>query len=200
MSILTENWHTWYILEVLIANPELYFQISDPKIRFRANFGRKNSSCLFLLKIGMHGIFLMPILILTLAFWIYLHKSIFGEIWGKKSQNCSFCLKNCTHVIPSFLIFVPSLVSWISKPKSIFGQIWTEKLKAVQVGWKLAHGLSRRCWFLFSHYFSLFPKLIPFSDKFGPKNSVVHFDENWHTWYIEQADCYSGNSFLNCQP
>ena len=43
--------------------------------------------------------------------------------------------------------------------------------------------------------------LNPFLDKFGPKNSKLFtVTENWHTWYIEDADSYSDNSFLNCEP
>ena len=120
---------------------------------------------------------------------------------GQKSQSCLFCIKIGTHVISRLLILVPTLVFWISKPKSIFGQIWVEKLKVVQFGWKLAHRVSGRCWFLFRNYFSQFWNLNPFLDKFWPKNSKLFiFTENWHTWYIEDADSYSYNSFLNCQP
>ena len=43
--------------------------------------------------------------------------------------------------------------------------------------------------------------LNPLLDKFEPKNSKLFIlIENWHTWYIEDADSYSDNSFLNCQP
>ena len=99
------------------------------------------------------------------------------------------------------LILVPTLVFWISKPKSIFGQIWKEKLKVVQFDWKLAYRVSWRCWFLFQHCFSQFQTLNPFLDKFGSKNSKLFIlTENWHTWYIEDADSYSDNSFLNCLP
>ena len=139
-------------------NPGFEFWNSDPKIDFWVNFGRKSQSCLFFLKIGMHGILMM-------------------------------------------LILIPTLVFWISDPKSIFGQIWAKKVKVVQFGWKLAHRVSRRCWFLFRHYFSQFPTLNPFLDKFGSKNSKLFIlTKNWHTWYIEDADSYSDNSFLNCQP
>ena len=43
--------------------------------------------------------------------------------------------------------------------------------------------------------------LNPFLGKFGPKKfkfSVL--PENWHTEYIEDADLYSGISFLTFQP
>ena len=67
--------------------------------------------------------------------------------------------------------------------------------------WKLAYSVPRRCWFLLRHYYSQFPTLNPFLDKFGLKNSNFFIlTENWHTWYVEDADSYSGNSFLIANP
>ena len=38
----------------------------------------------------------------------------------------------------------------------------------------------------------------PFLVKFGPKKSKLFvLSENWHTWYLEDADTYSDISFLN---
>ena len=71
------------------------------------------------------------------------------------------------HSILAMLILIPTLVFWFPNPKSIFGEIWVKKVKVVQFGWKLTHMVSRRCWFLFRHYFSLFPTLNPFLDKLG---------------------------------
>ena len=127
-----------------------------------------------------------------LSFWNSDFKIHFWTNLDQKSQSCLFYLKIGTHVISRFLILVPILVFWISKPKSIFGQIRIEKLKVVQFGWKLAHRVSRQCWFLFQHYVSKFPTLNPFLDKFGPKNSKLFIlTENWHTRYIEDVDSYS---------
>ena len=48
--------------------------------------------------------------------------------------------------------------------------------------------VSRRCWFLFKHYFFEFPTKNPFYGKFGPKKSKLFvLPENWHTWYLEDA-------------
>ena len=64
-------------------------------------------------------------------------------------------------------------------------------------GWKLAHRVSPQCCFLFPHYFSQFPTLNPFLDKFGSKNSKLFIlTKNWHTWYISDADSYSDNIFF----
>ena len=118
-----------------------------------------------------------------------------------KIQSCPFFLKIGTHGIFMVLILIPTLVFWISDTKFIFGKIWTKKVKVVQFSWKLAHRVSRRCWFLFRHYFPQLPTLNPFLDKFGSKNSKLFIlTKNWHTWYIEDADSYSDNSFLKCQP
>ena len=129
--------------------------------------------------------------------WHLHNTDFYSNIYAKKVK---VCLNIGTHVISWLLILFPTLVFSISNPKSIFGQIWNEKRKAVQFGWKLAHRVSRRCWFLLCHYFSQFPTLNPFSDKFGPKNSKLFIlTKNWRTWCIEDADSYSGNSFLNCR-
>ena len=102
-----------------------------------------------------------------------------------------------THDILAMLILIPTLVFWISDPKFIFGQICSKKVKVVKFGWKLTHRVSRRCWFLFRHYFSQFPTLNPFLDKFGSKNSKLFIlTKNWHTWYIRDADSYSDNIFF----
>ena len=127
---------------MLIPNPELSFWNFDTKIYFWANFGQRSQSCLFCLKIGTHCILRMLILIPTLVFWISNSNFIFGQIWAKKVKVVCFNWK-LAH---------------------------TKKLKVVQFGWKLAHRVSRRCWFLFRHYFSQFPTLNPFLDKFESKN------------------------------
>ena len=101
LTILTENWHIWYI-----RGADSEPRHSEPKIRFWANLGRKNQTCLFCLKIGTNG-------------------------------------------ISRILVLISTLVFWISNQKPIFGQIWAKKVEVVCFAWKLAHLVSRRCWFLF---------------------------------------------------
>ena len=120
----------------------------------------------------------------------------FGKFGSKKSKFYVFP-EIGTHGILTIPILIPKLVFWISNPKSIFGQIRAKKVKVIQFGWKLAHRVSRQCWFLFRHYFSQFPTLNPFLDKFGSKNSKLFIlTKNWHTWYIRDADSYSDNIFF----
>ena len=155
---------------------------------------------MFCLKIGAHIISRMLIQNTDLDFWNFDPKLYFGANLVPKIQRCPFCLKIGTHCISSILIFIQTLVFWISKPKSILGEIWAEKLRVVQFGWKLAHRVSRRSWFLIQHYFSQSLTRNPFLDKSGPRNSKLFIlTENWQTWYIEDADSYSNNSFLNFQ-
>ena len=85
MSILTENWQTWYI-GVLISNPDLDFWNSYPKIYFWQNLGPKIQSCLFCLKISALSISRMLIPNPDLAFEILIPKSNFGQNWPKKSK------------------------------------------------------------------------------------------------------------------
>ena len=67
LFVLPENWYTWYFKDA-----DFYSNISflnfQPQIPFWANFGQKNQSCPFFLKIGTHGICRMLILIPTLVF------------------------------------------------------------------------------------------------------------------------------------
>ena len=137
------------MLEVLFPNPDLDFWNSDPKIHFWANSGPKCQSCLLCLKIGAHSISRMLILNPDLDFWNFVDKIHFWANLGPKTQ--SFCLKIGTHGISRMLILIPTLISWISNPNFLFGQIWAKKVKVVRFNWKLAHMISRGCWFLFQH-------------------------------------------------
>ena len=172
-----------------------------PQNPFLGKFGAKKSKLSIKLKIDTHGISEVQIPNPNVDFWNSIPKIHFWANLGWKSQSFPFFLKIGTHGISTMLILVPPLVFWISNPKSFFGKIWTEKVKVVQFGWKLAHRVSRRCWFFCRHYFSQFPTLNLFLDKFGLKNSQLFIlTKNWHAWYIEDADFYFDNIFLTCQP
>ena len=197
LFILTENWPKWHLGS---ADSKSGLKILKfwPRNSFLGKFGLKKS----LFPENWHtwnldnGDFSSNISFLNFETEIHFWANL-----DQKSQSCLFCLKIGTHVISKLLILVPTWAFSVSKPKSILGQIWTEKLKVVQFGWKLAYRVSRRCWFLCQHYFSQVPTLILFLDKFGPKNSKLFIlTENWSTWYIEDADSYFDNSFLNCLP
>ena len=169
---------------MLIPNPDLEFWNFDPKIHFWANLGPKCKVLRFVWKL-VH-------LVSQRCWFLFQHWfcefqmliSFLGKFGPKNSKlsiltenlgsadsesglrflklSFLFGLKIDTHGILMMLILIPALVLWISDPKSIFGKIWSKKVKAVQFGWKLAHRVSRLCWFLFRHYFSQFPVLNPF--------------------------------------
>ena len=144
MSILTENWHTWYIGRV-----DSESRNTDPKIHFWANLDPKIQSCPFCLKIVTHSMSRILIRNRDIAFLKFRLKINFCANLIPKIQSCQFCLKVGTHGTSRMLILIPTLVSWISNPNFLFGQIWVKKVKAVCFNWKLTHMIFQGCWFLF---------------------------------------------------
>ena len=198
---------THRISRMLIPNPDLDFWNIDSKIHFWASLGPRSQSCPFCLKIGTYGISRMLILIPPLVFWISNPNFLFGQIWAKKVKVVSFAWKlvhmlsrGCWFLFPHYFSEFQNLNPFLGKFEPKNSKLYSfEKLSCQS--WKLTYRVFRRCWFLFRHYFSQFPTLNPFLDKFGLKNSkFLVLTENWHTWYIEDADSYSNNSFLNRQP
>ena len=109
------------------------------------NFGGKNQSCLFCLKIGTHGILEVLIPNPHLDF-------LNSDPKIHLSESCPFFLEIVTHSISRIIILIPILVFWIFNPKSIFGQIWSKNFKVVCFTGKWRHRVwCRGCWFLFRH-------------------------------------------------
>ena len=129
LSILTEDWHTWYTGGVDSESKHRFLKFR-PQNPFLGKFGPKKSKVSVLLD-----------------FWNSDPKIHFWENLGPKSQRCLFCLKIGTHVISRMLILIPTLVFWISNPSFLFGQIWVKKVKVVHFNWKLAHLASWKCRF-----------------------------------------------------
>ena len=148
MSILTENWHTWYFGGV-DSESRLRFLKFQPQNPFLGKFGPKNSK--FCLKIGAHSISRMLIPNPDLNFSNFDPKIHFWANLGPKIQSCPFCLKIGTYGISRMLILIPTLAFWISNPIFLFGQISAKNVKVVRFNWKLAQMISRECWFLFQH-------------------------------------------------
>ena len=182
-------------MEVLILNPDLDFWNSDPKIHFWANLGPKSQSCPFSLKIGSHGISRMLIFIPTLVFWISHPKFIFGKISAKKVVKVVRFFWKLAHMVSREDANSYSKIFFrISNSKFLFGQIWAKKVKT----WKLAPVVSRGCWFLLQYLFSEFQTRNRFLGRSAPKKSNLFIlPENWHTWYLEDADSYFNICFLN---
>ena len=103
-------------------------------------------SCPFSLKIGAHGI--LEVLILDPDIEVSTSKSVFGQIWVENWKL--FILTENWHTC--YLEDADSFSDisfWVSNSKSILGQISAKKVKLVRFAWKLAHMVSRGCWFLF---------------------------------------------------
>ena len=134
MSILTQNWHAWYI-GGLHCESRLRFLKFRPQNSFLGKFGSKNSK-LFVLSENWYkytsSISRMLILNPDLEFWNFDTKIHFWANLGPKSQSCSFCQKIGTHGrYLKIMILLPISVFWISNPNFLFGQIWAKKVKAV---------------------------------------------------------------------
>ena len=130
MSILTENWYTWYIGGVDFASRLRFLKFSSQN-PFLGKLGPKIQSCPFCLKIGAHSISRMLIPNPDLGFWNFDPKIKFWLNLGPKSQSCPFSLKIGTLDISRMLILIPTLVSWILNPNFLYAQIWAKKFKVV---------------------------------------------------------------------
>ena len=170
MSILIENWLTWYL-----GGPD------SESSHFWPNLGLKIRICSFWLKIGTHGILRMRILIPTLVSWISDKKSILGKFWPKiwklslLSKNKDTWYLKDADSFPnfSFLNFLPQ-----NRFFNYFGPKKT-KLPVVSESWLI--------WYLedVASYSNIsFLKFRPqnqFLGKFGLKNTKLYFlAENWH--------------------
>ena len=94
LSILTENWHPWYIGGV-DSKSRLWFLKFLPQNPFLRKFGPKNSK----LKIGTHSLSRMLIPNPGLDFWNSGPKIQFWANLGPKIQSCLFCLEISAHSI-----------------------------------------------------------------------------------------------------
>ena len=118
----------YYLLEVLIPNPELDFWNSEPKIHFWANVSPKIQNCSFSLKIGTHGISRMLILIPTLVFWISNPYFLFWQIWAKTVKVVHFNWKLHAWYLEDADSY--SSISFMNFQLYIlFGQIWAKNVK-----------------------------------------------------------------------
>ena len=113
MSILTENWHTWYNGGA-DSKSRVRFLKFWPQSLLLGKFGSKIQNCPFCLKIGTHNISRRLISNPDLDFWNFDRKIHFWANLGPQIQSCPFCLKIGTHGISRMLIIIPALVLWIS--------------------------------------------------------------------------------------
>ena len=150
LSILPENWQSWYIggadsesrLRILKFQPQKFFW---------ANLVWKSRSCLLGLRIGTHDILKELILHPDLIFWNSDPKILFWTNLGRKFKVVRFAWKLAHMVSWRSWFCIRTQFLKILTATSIFGPIWAEKVKVVIFAWKLAHRVFRRCCFLFLH-------------------------------------------------
>ena len=177
LSFISEHWCAWYLKDADFESRirSLKFRLQNP---FLDKFGPKNSK-LSVLSENWYAWCLKDadsysnISFLNFKSWFPFWENLAVQIpnldfdfwnsrpkiksWANlswKSHSCPFFLKTGMHGMLTMLILIPTLVFWISDPKSIVGKTCAKKVKVAQFGWKLVHRVSRRCWFLFRHYFS----------------------------------------------
>ena len=119
LSILPENWQSWYIGG---ADSESRLRASKFRLQksFWGEFGLKSKSCSFDLKISTHDILEELILHPDLVFQNSNLKILFWANLVRKSKSCPFCLKIGTHGTLEELILHPDLVFLNSDPKILF--------------------------------------------------------------------------------
>ena len=172
MSILTENWHTWYFGGV-DSKSRFRFWNSDHKIHFWANLGLKSQSCLFCLKIGPQSISRMPIPNPDLNFWNFDLKIHFWSNFGPKIQSYPFCLKIGAHSLSN-----PDLDFSNFDPKIHFWANLGPKTQSCPFCLKIGtHGISRILILIQTLVFWISNPSFPFGQILAKKVKVVRF--NW---------------------
>ena len=124
---------------------------------------------------------------------------------GRKIKSCPFWLTIGTHGIFKVLIPNPDLDFWNSNPKIHFWANLGPKSKTCQFCLKIGTHVISRMLILFPRKLILVLVLVfwisyqkSILGKFGPKKSKFSIlSENWHIWYLKEADSCSGSSFLN---
>ena len=172
MSILTENWHRWYIGGVDFES-RLRFLKFRPQNPFLDKFGPKNSKLSVLSEHWCTQYLKDADSKSRLRFLKFQPRNHFWSNLGPKTQSCPFCLKIGSHGISRMLILIPTLASWISNPNLLFGQICAKKVKVVRFNWNWY------AWYLGSadsesglRFLKFWPQN-PFFGKFGPKKSKL---------------------------
>ena len=126
LSVLPENWHSWYI-----GGADSKSRLRTSKFRsqnsFLGKFGPKIQSCPFCLKIGTHGILKVLIRNLGIEFRNSEAKVLFWANLGCKFKVVCFAWKLALMVYWRCWFCIRTQFFKIPTPKSTFGPIWAEK-------------------------------------------------------------------------
>ena len=129
LSVLTENWHTWY-LGGADSESGLRFLKFWLQNLFLGKFGPKKSTLDVLPDENWHTCYFKDAdSYSNMSFLNFQPKIYFLANLGRKSQSCLFYLKIVTQNIRTMLTLIPTLIFWNFKPKSIFGQVWVKKVE-----------------------------------------------------------------------
>ena len=150
LSILTENWHTWYLGDADFGSG-LTFSKLWPENLFLGKFGPKKSKLSVLPENWHTWYFDDANSYSNISFLNFKTLIQFWANLGRKSQSYLFWWKICARGISKMLILILALVFWISNPEPIFGQIWAGKVKAVYFAWKLAHTHTHTHIYIYTH-------------------------------------------------
>ena len=135
-------------------------------------------------------------------------KLSFAQIWFQIKKRFSFCLKIGWYTwYLKMLIFLSTIVFWISDPKTHFLVNLGEKVKSFLGKFRPKNQSSPfflkigtdgilRMQILISSLVLWISNRESILGKFRPKTLFV-LPENWHTWYLENADSYFNVLFLN---
>ena len=128
------------------------------------------------------------------------HNWAISPNFGRKIQSCPFWLKIGSHGILEVLISNLDLDFWNSDPKIQFWANLSPKKQSCLFCLKIGtHGISRMLVFIPTWVFWYSDHKIHFWANLDPKSQSCPLPENWHIWYLKNADSYSNIIFLNFQ-
>ena len=175
MSILTENWHAWFIGDV-DSESRLRFLKFRPQNLFLGKFGSKNSKLWKLVHIESQGCwFQIQIYIFEIPTPKFIGFQIhFWANLGPKIQSCLFCLKIGARSISRMLIPNPDLDFWNFDPKIHLWANLGQKIRSCSFCLKIGtHGISMISYSNIS--FLNFKSQFPFWASLGQKSQHFSF-------------------------
>ena len=126
------------------------------------------------------------------------HNWAISPNFGRKIQSCPFWPKIGSHGILEVLISNLDLDFWNSDPKIQFWANLGPKKQSCLFCLKIGtHGISRMLVFIPTWVFWYSDPKIHFWANLGPNSQSCLLPENWHIWYLKNADSYSNIIFLN---
>ena len=115
----------------------------------------------------------------------------------RKIKSSPFWLKIGTHGILEVSIPNPDLDFWNFDPKIKFWANLGPKCQSCSFCLKIGtHGISKMLIFIPALVFRISNPNFLFGQIWAKKSKLSVLTENWHTWYLEDADSYSNIGFM----